>query len=88
MLREKSALVVKIHKGLDIVLTVIAFVGAYFIKRHLPAPLGGLITEPSYYIVLLLIVIIWYLGFEYFVSSILIFTNRTGSRRFGRFFSR
>jgi|CryGeyStandDraft_6_1057127.scaffolds.fasta_scaffold577200_1 hypothetical protein len=29
MLREKSALVVKIHKGLDIALTVIAFVGAY-----------------------------------------------------------
>ena len=29
MLREKSALVVKIHKGLDIVLTIAAFVGAY-----------------------------------------------------------
>jgi len=82
MLREKSALIVKIHKGLDIALTVIAFVGAYFIKRHLPAPLGGLTTEPSYYIVLLLIVIIWYL------TNILIFTNRTGNRRFGRFFSR
>jgi len=46
MLRERSALVVKIHKGLDIALTVIAFVSAYFIKRYLPAPIGGLTTEP------------------------------------------
>lgn len=66
MLRERSALIVKIHKGLDIALTVISFIGAYFIKRHLPQPLGGLTTEPSYYIVLLLVVIIWYLSFEYF----------------------
>ena len=67
MLRERSALVVKIHKGLDIALTVIAFVSAYFIKRYfLPKPLGGLTTVPNYYIVLLLIVIIWYLCFEYF----------------------
>ena len=66
MLREKSALIVKIHKGIDIALTVVAFVGAYFIKRHLPQPLSGLITEPNYYLVLLLIVIIWYLCFEYF----------------------
>jgi len=29
MLREKSALIVKIHKGIDIALTVVAFVGAY-----------------------------------------------------------
>ena len=45
---------------------LIAFISAYFIKRHLPQPLGGLTTEPSYYIVLLLIIIIWYLSFEYY----------------------
>ena len=66
MLRERSALVVKIHKGLDIALTVIAFICAYFVKRYLPLPYGGLTTEPSYYIVLLLIIIIWYLSFGYF----------------------
>lgn len=67
MLRERSALIVKIHKGLDIALTVIAFVSAYFIKRYLfPKPFGGLTTLPNYYIILLLIVIIWYLCFEYF----------------------
>ncbi|MDP3030021.1 MAG: sugar transferase, partial [Deltaproteobacteria bacterium] len=64
---EQSALVVKIHKGLDIALTVIAFVSAYFIKFYLlPKPLGGLTTGPDYYIVLLLLVIIWYLCFAYF----------------------
>lgn len=67
MLRERSALIVKIHKGLDIALTVIAFVSAYFIKLYLlPKSLIGLTTEPSYYVVLLSIIIIWYLCFTYF----------------------
>src|SRR4030042_3635966 len=67
MLRERSALILKIHKGLDITLTVIAFVSAYFIKLYLmPKSLIGLTTEPSYYVVLLLTIIIWYPCFAYF----------------------
>lgn len=64
MLRERNALLVIIHRGLDIALTVIAFVSTYFIKRYLPPPLGGLVTEPNYYVVLLLIIIIWYFTFR------------------------
>jgi exopolysaccharide biosynthesis polyprenyl glycosylphosphotransferase len=63
MLREQSRQIVIIHQGLDIALTVIAFVSAYVIKRYLPAPFGGLITEPNYYVILLMIIIIWYMTF-------------------------
>ena len=67
MLREQNKLIVQIHKSLDILLTVIAFVGAYFIKRDLlPEPFRGLITAPNYYVVLLLVIIIWYLVFRLF----------------------
>jgi len=67
MLREKSRLIVKSHKLLDIGLTGAAFIAAYFIKRlYLPEPFRGLTTEPNYYIVLLLIIIIWYLIFDSF----------------------
>jgi exopolysaccharide biosynthesis polyprenyl glycosylphosphotransferase len=62
MLKENSALVVRGHRVLDICLTVAAFVAAYFIKRdYLPLPFRGLTTDPNYYVILLLIVIIWYI---------------------------
>ncbi len=67
MLREHNKFIIQIHKTLDICLTVLAFVGAYFIKKDLlPEPFRGLITAPNYYIVLLLIIIIWYLVFRFF----------------------
>ena len=67
MLREHNKLIVQIHKALDICLTVLAFVAAYFIKKDLlPDSFRGLITAPNYYIVLLLIIIIWYLVFRFF----------------------
>ena len=54
MLREQSALIVKIHKWLDIALTAVAFISAYFIKLYLlPKSLIGLTTDPNYYVVLL-----------------------------------
>jgi exopolysaccharide biosynthesis polyprenyl glycosylphosphotransferase len=65
MLREKNKLIVHAHKLLDIGLTGAAFIGAYFIKRHLlPHPLRGLSVAPNYYIVLLMAIIIWYVTFE------------------------
>ncbi|NVM22530.1 MAG: sugar transferase [Desulfobacterales bacterium] len=67
MLRERSKLIVQVHKLLDICLTAAAFVGAYFIKRLvLPYPFRGLSIAPNYYIVLLTIVIIWYATFGLF----------------------
>ena len=65
MLREKSTLIVRVHKLLDVGLTAAAFVAAYFIKRDLlPEPLQGLTTAPNYYIVLLAVIIIWFLVFD------------------------
>ena len=67
MLRERSTLLANLHRFLDIGLTVAAFVSAYFIKRYLlPKSLSGLTTEPNYYEVLFLIIIVWYLCFDYF----------------------
>ena len=60
-------MIVQIHKALDICLTALSFIGAYFIKKDLlPGPFRGLITAPNYYIVLLLVIIIWYLVFRFF----------------------
>ncbi|HKL01698.1 MAG TPA: sugar transferase [Desulfotignum sp.] len=51
---------------LDIGITGFCFVAAYFIKRHLPGDtLGGLSTDPNYYIILLLIIICWYVSFKW-----------------------
>ncbi len=55
------------HKALDICLTVTAFVSAYFIKLYiLPLSLRGLLTTPNYYTVLLLVIIIFPISFNYF----------------------
>ena len=67
MLREQSKLTEGIHRFLDIFLTGIAFVGAYFIKKDfLPDPFRGLHPAPNYYIVLLLIIFIWWVIFDFF----------------------
>jgi hypothetical protein len=65
MMKENRALVVRGHRVLDLCLTVAAF-GAYFIKKdYLPLGLRGLITDPNYYVILLLIVIIWYIVLDF-----------------------
>jgi exopolysaccharide biosynthesis polyprenyl glycosylphosphotransferase len=67
MLKENSAPIIRGHRVLDIFLTAAAFIGAYFIKKDfLPFPYRGLITDPNYYVVLLMIVIIWYVVFDFF----------------------
>lgn len=67
MLREKSQLIARMHKLLDICLTVAAFFCAYFIKKYLlPEPFRGLRTDPNYHIVLLLVIILWYVCFNLF----------------------
>jgi hypothetical protein len=43
-----------VHKALDICLTAVAFIAAYFIKKYLlPLPFRGLTIAPNYYVVLL-----------------------------------
>jgi exopolysaccharide biosynthesis polyprenyl glycosylphosphotransferase len=42
-----------------------AFIGAYFAKKYLlPHPLAGLTTDPNYYVILLMVIIIWYVTFD------------------------
>ena len=67
MLREQRNVIGQVHQFLDVFLTIAAFVGAFFVKIYLlPVSLRGLINTPSYYIVLLLIIIIWPISFKYF----------------------
>ncbi len=67
MLREQQRLITSVHKALDIGLTVVAFVCAYFLRKHLiPYNSSGLASVPDYYVVILLIVIIWYSVFGLF----------------------
>ncbi|MBN1364474.1 MAG: sugar transferase [Syntrophaceae bacterium] len=67
MLREQARVFTGAHRALDISLTVAAFIGAYMIKKDLlPAPFGGLVQKPNYYLILLMIIIIWYLSFAMF----------------------
>jgi len=50
-------------RAMDMLLTAACFVLAYFLKKHyLPEPFRGLTQEPSYYVVLLLVIIIWYIS--------------------------
>jgi len=67
MLKERSELVVHVHRLLDICITVGAFVAAYFIKLYvLPAGYRNLVKDPNYYIILLMVIIIWYPLFAWF----------------------
>ncbi|RJQ27176.1 sugar transferase [Candidatus Parcubacteria bacterium] len=67
MLKEKAFIIVNGHRILDTVLTVLAFISSYFVKKYLMVdPFRGLSQEPNYYTILLMIVIIWYLAFNFF----------------------
>lgn len=67
MIKTDSELAHKLHSVLDILLTIAAFVWAYFIKKYfLPESFRGLTESPNYYIVLLMIIIIWFIFFELF----------------------
>lgn len=66
MLREKNEMFQGIHRVWDVCLTAAAFIAAYYIKKYLlPDPLAGLSTEPNYYLLLFLCIIIWYSVFAF-----------------------
>ncbi len=66
MLREHHLLTTELQKVLDMVITAASFVVAYFIKRDMmPGGLDRLSTGPNYYIVLLMIVIAWFIAFNW-----------------------
>jgi len=62
MVKKETAIIFQGHRILDLCLTIVAFVWAYFIKRdYLPLGFRGLITDPNYYVILLMVLIIWYI---------------------------
>ncbi|MCX5822371.1 MAG: hypothetical protein NTY86_02395 [Deltaproteobacteria bacterium] len=63
MLRAHSALFVRLHRLLDLILTAASFIAAYFVKKFIPVHLGGLTTAPDYYEILFMSIIIWHSTF-------------------------
>lgn len=67
MLNAKNNIFLQVNKVLDIILSYCAFECAYYIKLNLlPLSLRGLIQTPNYSTVLLLIILIWPILFNYF----------------------
>ncbi|MFP5212704.1 MAG: sugar transferase [Acidobacteriota bacterium] len=61
----KKEFIIQAHKVIDVLLTCLAFLAVYFIKQHMmPQSVRGLTETIDYYFVLLLIVVIWYIGFS------------------------
>lgn len=67
MLKEKNRVIVRFHLFIDVLITMLAFVGAYFTKKYLlPGGAGGLSTAPNYYTLLFMVTVIWGLTFQAF----------------------
>lgn len=59
MLREHSRLLTSLHRTIDIILVILSFIAAYQIKRNFfISGIKGLSTEPNYYLVLLITVLL------------------------------
>jgi exopolysaccharide biosynthesis polyprenyl glycosylphosphotransferase len=66
MLKEQASIITDLQKVLDLCITGAAFIAAYFIKRYvLPLKYHGLSTDPNYYVILLLIIIVWHISFKW-----------------------
>jgi exopolysaccharide biosynthesis polyprenyl glycosylphosphotransferase len=66
MLKEHEELTTQLQKIIDLGVSAFSFIAAYYIKNFfLPAPLRGLSTDPNYYIVLLMMIIVWYISFNW-----------------------
>ena len=75
--RRKRLLIKWMHTSHDLGLTMLAFIGSYFIKRDfLPDPWRGISITPNYYIVLLLVIIIWFMA-TYFLNIYAFFIQKT-----------
>jgi len=66
MLRERANVIVWGHRTLDIALTILAYLLAYIIKKYgLPDEYRGLIKVVDYRFIGILVVICWYLSFNF-----------------------
>lgn len=66
MVTGERVITTDIQKILDLAITAFSFIAAYFIKRHaLPERFSELSNDPNYYIILLMIIIVWYISFNW-----------------------
>jgi len=66
MLKERARIVSRLHRFLDLLITAAAFYLAYLLKLYvLPESYRGLLIEPDYAEILLLILVIWYFSLWY-----------------------
>ena len=67
MVRGEKYLISRAHILFDVIVTALAFIFAYHMKKYyLPEPIRGLADEPNYYIILFMAIIIWYISFRFF----------------------
>jgi exopolysaccharide biosynthesis polyprenyl glycosylphosphotransferase len=65
MLRKHDSIISILQNFLDVSITAASFIAAYFIKINLPNAWGELSNEPNYYVVFLVIIIAWYISFQW-----------------------
>lgn len=67
MEQKNNIMINRALKLWDLAITMLAFVCAYFVKKYLlPDGFRGLVQQPNYYGVLVLITIIWFLMFDFY----------------------
>ena len=67
MLKERAKIVSRLHRFSDLLITAAAFYLAYLLKRYLlPEGLRGLLMEPNYGELLMMILVIWYFSLSYY----------------------
>ncbi len=66
MVKDQAALKKRAHLALDLVLTGLAFVAAYYMKRHWLGDMSGLSIDPNYYLVLLATLVCCAISFDFF----------------------
>ncbi len=61
---QKRQLIVQLNRFLDVILTLLAYIGAYHIKAYiLPLKYSGMSSTPNYVIIGLFVIIIWFILF-------------------------
>jgi len=63
---NKASVIINGHRLVDILLTIIAFISSYFLKKYyqIPGSLKGLSQDPNYYSILMMVIILWYFSFN------------------------
>ncbi len=67
MLEDKQKIIIQFKRLMDVVLTLVAFIMAYYIRKSLPIEyFRALSSSPDYKIIMLMMIIIWFCIFNFF----------------------